>query len=161
VPHTPNFLWGSVESPNFMRLCSKKAEHATMGAPRTGIRVSDPFLVRCGIPLRSTCHRSALVDTRSLDASLRRTVEARGIPHLALIFSRPGIAGTHEISEGHSGLGRNVLGFYCFDFRIEPVAPQQIGQVLGKSGFRHHHVTTRFHGLRLQVALQVGKKTDD
>jgi hypothetical protein len=51
--------------------------------PRRGIRVSDPFLVRCGIPLRSTRHLFAFVDTPSLDASLGRTVEVRGIPHLA------------------------------------------------------------------------------
>jgi hypothetical protein len=56
---------------------------------------------------------------------------------------------------------RNPLGFYCFELRIEAMTPQQIRQVLGKSGFRHHHVTTRFHCLRLQVTLQVGEKTDD
>jgi hypothetical protein len=30
-PIPPDFLWGLVESPNFMRLSSKKAAHATMG----------------------------------------------------------------------------------------------------------------------------------
>jgi hypothetical protein len=30
-PVPPDFLWGLVESPNFMRLSSKKAAHATMG----------------------------------------------------------------------------------------------------------------------------------
>jgi len=30
-PILPDFLWGLVESPNFMRLSSKKAAHATLG----------------------------------------------------------------------------------------------------------------------------------
>ena len=53
-PIPPDFLWGLVESPNFMRLSSKKAAHRDYGWCRVQeIRVSDPFLVRCGIPLRS------------------------------------------------------------------------------------------------------------
>ena len=70
VPHTPGFPVGLVESRPWV-------------VPRTGIRVSDPFFVRCEIPPRSTRHLFAFVDTPSLDASLGRTFEVRGIPHLA------------------------------------------------------------------------------
>jgi hypothetical protein len=56
-------------------------EFPRINGPR--VPISDPFLVRCVIPLRSTCHLSALVDTPSLDASLGRMVQVRGIPHLA------------------------------------------------------------------------------
>src|ERR1700733_3748322 len=53
-----------------------------------------------------------------------------------------------------------LLGFDWFQFCVQPVAAQQIGQVLGECGARHHHVTTGFHGLGFQVALQMGEETD-
>jgi hypothetical protein len=56
--------------------------------------------------------------------------------------------------------GRGCLGFYGFDLCVEPVTPEQIWQVLRKGGARHDHVTTGFHRLRLQVALQVREETD-
>src|SRR5882757_6466365 len=52
------------------------------------------------------------------------------------------------------------LGFDCFQFRIQSMTPQKIGQVLGEGGARHNHVTAGFHGLGFQVALQVGEETD-
>ncbi len=48
-----------------------------------GWPISDPLLVRCGIPPRSTRPLSAPAASPSLNALLGRTVEVRGIPHLA------------------------------------------------------------------------------
>jgi hypothetical protein len=55
---------------------------------------------------------------------------------------------------------RARLGLHRFDLGVESVAAQQVGQVLRKGGAWHHHVTACFHSFRLQVALQMGEKTD-
>jgi hypothetical protein len=82
-PIPPDFLWVWWNRLTSCGFPQRKPHTRPWVVPRTGIRVSDPFFVRCEIPPRSTRHLFAFVDTPSLDASLGRTFEVRGIPHLA------------------------------------------------------------------------------
>jgi hypothetical protein len=73
---------------------------------------------------------------------------------LALIGHGPGYPRTCQLRSAV------CLGLYCFELGIESVTAQQVWQVLGEGRTRHHHVTARFHRLRLQVTLQMREKAD-
>src|ERR1700721_1247752 len=116
---------------------------------KDGCPISRSFFARCGIPL--------LFPSGLWIHPTHLAVNIGGIPNLA----------KNQRDMGHPSLVREpgaplitavCLGFYCFDLGVESVTAQQVWQVLGEGRTRHHHVTARFHGLRLQVTLQMREK---
>jgi hypothetical protein len=61
-------------------------------------------------------------------------------------------------NEHYKGLKYWLKSLFLF---VRAVAAQQVGQVLREGSARHHGVASRFHGLGLQVALQVREEADD
>ena len=55
-------------------------------------------------------------------------------------------------------LDRHGFEFLLF---IEPVAAQEVGQVLREGRTRHDHVASGIDGLSLEVALQVREEADN
>jgi hypothetical protein len=100
-PIPPDFLLGLVRSTHFMRLSLQKAAHAAIGGAAYRKSGSERALcARCGIPLCSTCHLSALVDTQVSMHPWGRTVEVRVSHPLqrAQRMGHPGFVGKEKPS---------------------------------------------------------------
>jgi hypothetical protein len=101
VPHTPDFLWSSVGSLNFMRLSLKRGAHAVLSrAAYRKFGASRSFFARCGIP-------------QTFPSSLSRVPYILGIEHYELNASQ----NPNKIGERHSFASSSAAVFSFPDSR--------------------------------------------